>query len=684
MNLGFETRFVFNWAQFLLFIFFFQIHHLSYSQQNEIDSLKRLLKVAKSDTTRCVILSQMVEIENNIDIWPIYNDRIQFIAEKHLKVHPYPSTGSIFYSKQLAGALVNKSTYMHIMGDILKSIEYISKSLKISTQIKDKLGIASSLQGLGFLYGEQNEIETALKYFNQSLVLYRELNDKRGIASCYSEIGYIYLQNNDLVKSLEYVQGSIKIFEELNEQRALSFALNDIGTIYEKRGDLSEAEKQYSRSLEISKRIGEKTGEATTLAKLAFIMLKTGQLNKAQEYAKHILFLGQESPVVQSNVYNILYTVYKKQQKYALALEMHEKYSSLMDSVSNDKTKSAAIKSDLTYQYQKKTLEDNIKIQNERKLFDAKLSETHAKLEQEKTQRFALYGGLSLIILFSAFIFNRFKITQKQKNIIESQKLVVDESQRKMLDSINYAKKIQYSILPSKTEIEPYFPNHFVFFKPKDIVSGDFYWFNHIDDLSFIAVADCTGHGVPGAFMTMIAHSIITEVVIQQKIKSPELILKNLHHHLFHSLQQQKGDEYSQDGLDISFCVFDHQKNLLHFSGARNSAFILNKEEITTLRATQKSIGGLSLLGTIEPEREFKIETISIQKDSLLVMCTDGVFDQLNENDEKFGINRFKELILDIDEDFSNSFQITENTINDWKKSTIQLDDILILAIKFS
>lgn len=271
----------------------------------------------------------------------------------------------------------------------------------------------------------------------------------------------------------------------------------------------------------------------------------------------------------------------------------------------------------------------------------------------------------------------------KQKNEIEGQKIQIEISHKKVSDSINYAQKIQYSILPSEEEIRNYIPDYFVYFQPKDIISGDFYWFYHYNGLSYIAVADCTGHGVPGALVSMTIHSLLNEVMMEEKLSVPDEILSRLHSSVYKTLQQHKGDEYSQDGCDISLSIIDHANNLLHFSGARNHAYLTNGENITILKATSKSIGGLSMLGEPEPDRKFKSETIELKEGVLLVMSTDGIFDQLNSQDEAFGNARFKEMINTIyHQSINEGNSIVSSSIDNWKKDSHPQDDMLVMGFK--
>ncbi|HXP50760.1 MAG TPA: SpoIIE family protein phosphatase, partial [Bacteroidia bacterium] len=306
--------------------------------------------------------------------------------------------------------------------------------------------------------------------------------------------------------------------------------------------------------------------------------------------------------------------------------------------------------------------------------------------QQRKKQiiiRNALLAGFALVLALVFFIFRGYRQKKKAYDIITRQKEEVTKSRKKVMDSINYAQKIQYSLLPSGEEIRKYMADYFVCFMPKDVVSGDFYWFHHTDDCSYMAVVDCTGHGVPGAFMSMLANSFLNEIVIEKQVSDPAEILAQMHEHVFKTLRQQKGDEYSQDGMDISLVVIDHKKGTAKFAGAKNNGFVIDGQKITTLKATPKSIGGLSMIGEVEPTRQFKSEVFEVKKGILLVLSTDGIFDQLNASDEKFGKARFNELVQGLySMDMQQGQLLAENTVNEWKTGMNQQDDILLLSVK--
>ncbi len=587
--------------------------------------------------------------------------------------------------KQIVNSLMNLGILYAQIGKVKDAFATFDKSLKLSESIHDKLGIGGALVNLGILYSSQGQKEEALNNFRQNLKIRQTLNDKKGIANSFENIASIYADLRKFDTALYYLNQSFLIYTELDNKRGIVNTLKNQASIYTEKGEYEKATSFLKNCLVIAEKSNNKEFINWSYSGIAKNFIRSNRFNDALIYSQKSFKLAQELGFVEETqtAADQLQTIYQKLGNYKKAFEMYQLSIKLQDSLNNDENKKTSFKTKLKYDYDKKTLADSIRTASEKKLSAAKLAESTARLKQEKTQRLALIGGLILLLGFSVFTFNRFKNSQKQKRIIELQKKLVDESQKKTIDSINYAKKIQNSILPSTQEIGIKFPHHFIFYKPKDIVSGDFYWYHHENNLSFFAVADCTGHGVPGAFMTMIAHSILIEVVVEKKITAPDKILKSLHALIFKNLQQQKGDEYSQDGMDLSLAIIDHKNNLIHFSAARNHAFLINHNEVRTLKATQKSIGGLSLLGEIEPEREFKAESFQINPGSFLVLTTDGIFDQMSKQDEKFGTERFKEMILSLNPDNpTENLKVVESTYYQWKGETSQLDDILLLGVK--
>lgn len=251
-------------------------------------------------------------------------------------------------------------------------------------------------------------------------------------------------------------------------------------------------------------------------------------------------------------------------------------------------------------------------------------------------------------------------------------------------DSIDYAQKIQYSILPNITEIKKHLPDLFLYYHPKDVIGGDIYWFYNHNNFSYIATIDCTGHGIPGALMSMTVHSLLNEIVILEKVTSPGQILTLLHKRLLETLQQAKGEGYAQDGCDLSICRIDHLNKELTYSGANNDLYTYDGKAVSILKVTKKSIGGMSMLGAPEPNREFSDKTIAISEAMFVIMTSDGAIEQLNLQDQPFGAGEFQACIADLYPLHPDQMsELFESRINQWMNGVTQQDDQLLIGIKF-
>ncbi len=266
---------------------------------------------------------------------------------------------------------------------------------------------------------------------------------------------------------------------------------------------------------------------------------------------------------------------------------------------------------------------------------------------------------------------------------LRKKKTELEIRNKAMEDSIDYAQKIQYFILPDINEIKKDFPDSFLYFNPKDIIGGDIYWFHKDEEYRYIAAIDSTGHGIPGALLSMTVHSLLNEIVILKRMSCPGKILTSLHQKLYETLQQEKGDGYSQDGCDLSFCRFDLNNEELAYAGAHNDIYTYDGKSLSTLKVSRKSIGGLSLLGASEPNREFSVKTIGLKDPVFIIMTSDGIMDQLNMHDQPFGNEEFQTCISELyqldSEAMAESF---ESRMQAWMKGVTQQDDQLLIGIK--
>jgi serine phosphatase RsbU (regulator of sigma subunit) len=281
---------------------------------------------------------------------------------------------------------------------------------------------------------------------------------------------------------------------------------------------------------------------------------------------------------------------------------------------------------------------------------------------------------------------NATKEIRTQKEEVENQKDNIQEQKQAMTDSIQYARKIQTAVLPPNEVLKYLLPKHFVLYKPRDIVSGDFYWLTKTRGNLIIAVTDCTGHGVPGAFMSMLGNALLNDIVNNIETIQANLILNELRDQVIVSLRQTGDVDEAKEGMDIALCVLDKETMGLQYAGAHNPLYLIRKGELTEIKADMMPIGISSEAG-----KSFTNHELSLQKDDALYMFSDGYIDQYGgDNRKKFMKSRFKQLLLDIQDSIMfDQGKILEQTLNEWmgltgkyKEKYEQIDDIIVMGIK--
>jgi serine phosphatase RsbU (regulator of sigma subunit) len=299
------------------------------------------------------------------------------------------------------------------------------------------------------------------------------------------------------------------------------------------------------------------------------------------------------------------------------------------------------------------------------------------QLQVKSRQFWLLILVLILALGIGAYIF----LSMRKKEQLNLQ--IIDQGNR-IVSSINYAEKIQSAILPSIDSVKEVLPNSFILFKPKDIVSGDFYWTKEIEGKILVAAIDCTGHGVPGAFMSMIGMTLLNQIVLIDKNLNPKSILEELHKSIVTSLKQNESDPFSsQDGMDLSIAVFDKKTSELTYAGAMNSIFMVSNDIITELDVDKTSVGGFSFK---EGGHKYTNKTIKIESNESLYLMSDGVMDQFGgEQNEKFNLTRLEELLLSVaKKPMLIQKSLIEKALLNWQGSQPQTDDMLLIGLSFN
>jgi len=704
-------------ATILLFCNYYYCQNTSI--EKKIDSLKLVIKKANHDSIKINAYKDWDELiytaNQNLDLE--LNLIIAEICQKNLSNKKLNKKEDRFFKHKLSESYNVIGGIYDVKGDYIKALKYFTKRIEISKSINDTQGIGRTTLNIGNLYYNKGDASNAIKYYTNSLQiaekvndtiliataylnisnvnvriknydnglyyafkglgLYEKINDKYQISQALNNIGnaYDFKQVND--SALFYFEKSLKIKNELNDKYGAGLCLTSIGRLYQIKKDYKKAKESYDTALAYLQVFDAKPNLATLYLNISNFFIETNNTKKAKEYIAKVIQIENETKFLssKSDAYFLLYTLYKKEANYKNALETHEIYIRVRDSISNETNQKEVMNQELKYNYEKKSLADSLNFVNQKNITDLK---HEAELKVEKQQRYALYGGLTLVLIFSAFIFNRFKVTARQKKIIESQKQLI-------VESINYSKKIQDSLLPPSDKMKQVLPELLLFYKPKDIVSGDFYWYKQFESFTLIACVDCTGHGVPGSFMSTLGNLLLDKVT-SASFNSTGDILNNLSNEIIRILNQQNGGEI-QDGMDLSICLIDKKNNTIEFSGARNGIIIISEGVAKRYKADLLPVGGNYMKKDKPIERNFKSQIIKLKPNDWVYMYTDGFMEQIGGNDNlPMNYNQFETILMDTTALKSNDEKLNylTSSTNSWKNNNQQDDDILILGFSLN
>ena len=575
-------------------------------------------------------------------------------------------------------SLNNIAMIHEVQGNQLMAIDYYTKSLKIREKLKDKEGIAATLNNIGLMYKGQGDLIRALDYYNKCLEISLEIEGQFLISASYSNIGEVYANSGKFEQAMEQYNNCIHINKATGDQLGLATSYLQMGDVNKNLEDFNEAMEYYKLALQTYERLGNMSGIGKSNNSIGDLERYNKDYKKAIQYSTKALSIAQETGEISeiNAAAQSLYESYKSIGNKTLALEMHELYYLMRDSILNEKNQQGIIRQEYKYTYDKQVAADSIKHAEEEKVTTAKLQASEAQKKQQKQLSYFLTGFLIFAIVFGAFIFNRQRITKRQKKVIEEQKYQI-------IESINYSKKIQSALLPDIDDIQKTLSDVFIYYKPKDIVSGDFYWYKDFRNHALLACVDCTGHGVPGGFMSTLG-SLLLDKIGDKDSFDTAAILKNLSDEIIQALQQEKGGDI-QDGMDISLCLIDKQKQEIKFSGARNGIMVVHENEATRYRASPLPVGGSFMKKGKPIVREFPSQTILFEKDDWIFMYTDGYLEQPGGDDDlPMNSKEFSSILcktVDVSTT-SEKMGVLEGQFNTWKRDNDQFDDILIIGFK--
>jgi len=643
-----------------------------------IDSLLQVLKTVTEDTSKINTLNMLskkyIKISN-------YLQAMKYATEAGQQAE------KINNKKGMASSYYNIGTIYNNQGDYEKAMSYHLKALKIMEQIGDTPGIASSYNSIGIIFDYQANYPKALELYFKSLKIYEKIGSKTGIANTSNNIGNIYDYQKKYSKALEQYLKCLKIFEETSDNEGIATAYNNIGYLYMKQGNYEQALSNYLKAAKISEKIGDRQGMSTNYNNIGEVYTKQGKFEDAYHYLSLALILSVETGSKDDikEAYSSLSELYNKKGDFKKAYEYQKLFSDIKDTLLNEQSGKQMAEMDAKYGSEKK--EKDIELLTKDKELQL------ADLNKQKFIRNVFIGGLILTLFLVLILYSRFIIKQKlntslrSKNIELLQKnMLIEKQKEKIIDSITYAQLIQQSILMEESEIQKQLPDSFIYYQPKDIVSGDFYWCSKINNKIILAAIDCTGHGVPGAFMSMIGNTILNQIVNEKHITMPSEILRLLNIGIYQSLHQEKEETLSRDGMDIALCCIDYNNNQIEYAGAQNPMYVIDDNELKVMKADRFTIGGGGMISKKENplEREYTNHIIPIKKDMSIYLFSDGYMDQFRGSDrKKYGIQKFKELLQNNQHlSMQKQKELLAIEHEAWKGNAQQIDDILIIGLR--
>jgi serine phosphatase RsbU (regulator of sigma subunit) len=634
------------------------------------DSLLIQLNLAKHDTDQAKIYYRIAKLYDEVNP----KEGLTYLY-KALKL----SEGT--KNLRILSDINNQIGYFYyFLSDYNKSVEYFLNTLKICEKQNNKPGIASCHNNIGSIYLELVDTVNALHHHLLALSIRKEINNndeesENAIAMSYGNVGKTYFISENYTKAMEYFTLSLKISKEFGNKKREALMLNNIGSILAEQKKYDNALNYFTNALNIYKEIDSPENVALCLNNIAEIYFRKKDYTQSiADYEKSLNYaLEIESLSDIKTSYEGLHNCYLATNDYKLAHEYLKKYMEIKDSIFN--TENSSHMNELLAQF------DSDKKEQEIKLLTSDKELQSVQLKNSRLIIIAAVFGLLLFGGFAAYAYYSFKQKQrinheldlKNKKIEFAYKLI-DEKQKEVMDSINYAKRIQYALLASADLLQNNLNEHFVLFNPKDIVSGDFYWATEYDNNFYLAVCDSTGHGVPGAFMSLLNIGFLSEAIKEKNIKQPHEIFNYVRKRLIDSIN----NENQKDGMDGILVRFDRSTKKITYASANNAPVLISNNQITILEKDRMPVGKGEKLD------DFKLFEVNHQPGDVLYLYTDGYADQFGgPKGKKFKYKTLNELFIEYGNiPLNQQAQLLESNLIKWKGNLEQVDDVLVFGIK--
>ncbi|MBI2271830.1 MAG: tetratricopeptide repeat protein [Bacteroidetes bacterium] len=667
--------------------------------ENYLDALK----ISESINNKEGIALCYMGIGNVFNAQKEYDKALRFYGDA------LSANEAINEKSEIANCLNNIGTVYEEKKEYDKALNYYQRALMLKEELKDKSGIENSLSNIGNVYLQINNYDKGIEYYSRAIKLSEENDNKSGLAQGYFNLGNLYAKKNDHETALLYLNKGLVFAKETGRKDFLKSCYEELADVYSKKGDYKLAFENHKLFANVkdtiyneqsSKNVAEMQTKYETEKKEKEIALQRSELSK-QAIVRNSLIAGVLLVLLIAFLTYNRYRIKKKGNELLTAINAELDVLSLVARETHNGV--MICDGDGTFLYMNHgiyrlfgytfdeiksvfgtrlqdfshnpTIDDMIREAIEKKtpVYYESLNTTKAgnklwiatTLTPIKNDK----GNVDKIVVIDVDIHdNKLKSLKIEDQSVEIQK------------SINYAKQIQEALLPDMDTIIEGLPGAFVVYKPKDVVSGDFYWYADWNNSHVIAAIDCTGHGVPGAFMSVMAHNILSQMISVSVINRPGYVLENLHEIVRASLKQHKIDSTSRDGMDIAMCRISNDKKTLEFAGAMRPIYHVRNGILNEIKGDKYAIGGYQSEGI----RKFTTHKMELEKGDCIYLCSDGYADQFGGPEgKKFMTKRLKELLVSISPLSASKQKATlEKSFTDWKADKEQIDDILVIGVK--
>lgn len=573
-------------------------------------------------------------------------------------------------------SLIAQSTFQvgncyYMLSKDATAMDFFLKSIDISMKIKDKNLLAKSQTSMGLIYGYQNQFEKALSYFNSAYDNAKSVNDTAMFFKSLRGLGWVYNLKKDYEKAHEKLSACLRF-----DKYKTPLLFIELGKANNGLNNIESAMIYANKALDLS----IENGDIMIIGE-AYLLI--GEINTNSKDYKFALTNYIKSYSCFENVRSIydmmvleLYIsqTYAKLKQYDKAYSHHVLYTSLCDSFAeHSNIKEVQIKYEK--QLERIKYDNEVKLQKEtisRK--EAESKKQQAETEKQRAQRNLFIIGFGLMIILAIIVLRSYRQKKKANTLLFKQKQVIEEKNTEIMDSITYAKRIQSAILPPSKLVKKYLKESFILYKPKDIVAGDFYWMEHKDGKVLFAAADCTGHGVPGAMVSVICNNALNRSVREYGLTDPGQILDKTREIVIQEFE--KSDEEVKDGMDIALCSLD--ENELKYAGANNPLWIVRNNEILETKANKQPIG------KFDNPLPYTTHSFDLQKGDSIYIFSDGYVDQFGgEKGKKFKAKAFRALLLGMqDQELEKQRLLIDECFENWRGELEQIDDVVVLCVK--